>query len=223
VERTNKQIKYYNLTNNSYDTVQTELILIVLKDQQNTAALAYPTKLFISYWSEQFFVSTMALSFSFFSPDAYFMPVGSSNFFWGHAKRGVLWLWLLELISSESSPMADSGPDLRPDRGCPTQQGWWAPVTQYHIRGSGGHGLKTRGSPSCHPLWTLADLEGGAASDGKSTAASAPRRDVHCATGDATATSPPTATSCFTLKPEGMVRTFCYSPSLRCFSSVYPK
>jgi hypothetical protein len=30
---------------------------------------------------------------------------------------------LLELISSESSPTADLGPDLRPDRGRPTQRG----------------------------------------------------------------------------------------------------
>jgi hypothetical protein len=130
---------------------------------------------------------------------------------------------MLELIFSESSPTADSGPDLRPDRGHPTQRGWWAPVAQCHIRGSGGHGLKVRGSPSRHPLRTLADLEGSAASDGKSTAVSAPRRDVHCATGDTTAISPPTATSCSTLKLESMVRTLCYSPSLRCFSSVYPE
>jgi hypothetical protein len=78
---------------------------------------------------------------------------------------------MLELIFSESSPTADSGPDLRPDRGCPTQQGWWPPVAQCHIRGSGSHGLNTRGSlePSISsPTLSLTrSRERGAASDRK--------------------------------------------------------
>jgi hypothetical protein len=56
---------------------------------------------------------------------------------------------LLELISSESSPMADSGPDLRPDRRRLTQRGWWAPVAQCHIRGSGATGLKDKVRHCC--------------------------------------------------------------------------
>jgi hypothetical protein len=80
---------------------------------------------------------------------------------------------MLELISCESSPTADSGPDLRTDRWRPTQQVWWAPIAQCHIRGSGGHGLKTWGSlepsvssPTLSLTWSR---EGGAASDESAT------------------------------------------------------
>jgi hypothetical protein len=74
------------------------------------------------------------------------------------------------LISSESSPTVDSGPDLRPDRGRPTQQGWWAPIARCHIRGSGGHGLKTRGSPGRHPT----------PNPSRSRGRHCQRREVHC-------------------------------------------
>jgi hypothetical protein len=77
---------------------------------------------------------------------------------------------MLELISSESSPTADLGPDLRPDRGHPIQRGWWAPVAQYHIRGSGGHGLKVRGSPSRHPT----------PNPSRSRGRHCQRREAHC-------------------------------------------
>jgi hypothetical protein len=45
--------------------------------------------------------------------------------------------------------MADSGPDLRPDRRRLTQRGWWAPVAQCHIRGSGATGLKDKVRHCC--------------------------------------------------------------------------
>jgi hypothetical protein len=95
---------------------------------------------------------------------------------------------LLELISSESSPTADSGLDLRPNRGRPTQQGWWAPVAQCHIRESGGHGLKIRGSPSCHPT----------PNPSRSRGRHCQRQEAHCRRHFATTASPD---SSFSTKP----------------------
>jgi hypothetical protein len=45
---------------------------------------------------------------------------------WHYDEHGIF----VRLISSESGPTADSGLDLRPGRGRPTQEGWWAPVAQ---------------------------------------------------------------------------------------------